>query len=107
HKILAMENANLLANKFNIINSSLSHRVLSRYTAFLALEPGLQDPCVDCTDESSTTSTDDLTESVQCKVYPNPFYDKVVLELSGINSDEKPEDISLYNTRGEKQEVKI
>lgn len=107
HKILAMENTNLLANKFNIINASLTHRVLSRYTAFLALEPGLQDPCVDCTDESSTTSTDDLSESVQWKVYPNPFYDRVVLELSGLNSDEKPEEISLYNTQGEKQDVTV
>lgn len=106
HRILQMENTNLTGNKFNIINASLDHRVLSRYTAFLALEPGMQDPCPDCVDES-TTSVDDIAENVSWKVYPNPFADKVVIELKGLQTNEKPGEVALYNIRGEKQSTEI
>lgn len=105
-KILSMENDNLSENKLNIINASLEHRVLSRFTAFLALEPGMQDPCPDCVDES-TTAVDDIAESVSWKVYPNPFSDKVIIELSGLESNEKPEEVTLYNIRGEKQHAEV
>jgi hypothetical protein len=106
NKILQMENGNLNGNRIKIINTSIGNRVLSRFTAFLALEPGLQEPCTDCVDES-TTSTNDLAESVSWKVYPNPFSDKVMIELSGLLADEKPEEVSLYNVSGAIQNVLV
>lgn len=105
-KILQMENFNLNPKRLDIIDLSLSHRVLSRFTAFLALEPNLQEPCADCIDES-TTSTEDIASSVHWKVYPNPFFDKVKIELSGLSAEEQPKEIILVNTRGEVQVAEI
>lgn len=105
-KVLYMEKNSLNTQRLDIINFSLTHRVLSRLTAFLALEPNLQEPCVDCNDES-TTSTNDIVEAVQWKVYPNPFFDYVKIEMSGLAADEKPEEITLVNTKGEIQVAEI
>ncbi|MBK8621379.1 MAG: T9SS type A sorting domain-containing protein [Saprospiraceae bacterium] len=105
-KILQMENLSLNPKRLDIIDLSLSHRVLSRFTAFLALEPNLQEPCADCTDES-TTSTEDIASSVHWKVYPNPFFDKVKIELSGLSAEDQPKEITLVNTRGEVQVAEI
>lgn len=108
HKILAMEQSNLAANKFKIITASINHRVLSRYTAFLALEPGLQDPCIDCQDESdSPSSTEDESAGVQWKIYPNPFTDNVVIELTGLNQDETILSVDVFDSHGIRQDVSV
>lgn len=108
HKILAMEQNNILANKFNIIPASIENWVLSRYTAFLALEPGLQDPCIDCKDESdSPSATEDEIAGVTWKIYPNPFVDQVVIELSGLHAGESIASVDLFDMKGIRQGVNI
>ncbi|MFN8206031.1 MAG: T9SS type A sorting domain-containing protein [Bacteroidales bacterium] len=93
-----------------IIDMSLKNRVLSNYTAFLALEPGMdtlfnEDPG---NGSSSGSSNNDLSEgvsnggdkyttgingtreevlamirdSIRAKVYPNPFHNHTRIELS-------------------------
>ncbi|MFZ1703057.1 MAG: VIT domain-containing protein [Saprospiraceae bacterium] len=107
YKILDLELRSVVNHKNSIIDLSLENRVLSRHTAFLALEPGLQEPCFDCIDESSTTGTDDETKNVQWKVYPNPFSDIVYLEIHGLNEDERIDQVSLFDTKGAIYKVDI
>ena len=72
-----------------IINYSTRERILSTYTAFLALEPGVldQEPCDDCADESdggvAISVEDEIPgdEAVQITAYPNPFSDRVRIEV--------------------------
>ncbi len=71
-----------------IINRSIDARVLSLYTAFIALEPSLGgDPCPECVDRAEgaePTSVEEVeTDSIfQIEAYPNPFRDRVIIQLS-------------------------
>jgi hypothetical protein len=89
----------------NIIDLSTKKRVLSVYTAFLALEPGVLDTkiCKDCKDESGnvTAVKDILLDSIQIKVYPNPFKDNVTLEITSDTKQDKPLKISILNIQGQ------
>ena len=73
-----------------IINYSLDERVLSRYTAFLALEPGIRDQeaCGEaCRDESEGPISIPNTENplpqvgVRLQSHPNPFTEYVQIEV--------------------------
>ena len=86
----------------DIVKLSLENRVLSRYTAFLALEPGLQEPCFDCEDESNTTvSVDDqdLNQKVLTAA-PNPFRNTLTIHLKGIEDIGEIEKIELIDLTG-------
>lgn len=70
----------------DLIDHSIKKRVLSTYTAFLALEPGMLDtkPCSSCKDETiKATAIEDIRkDSVSIKVYPNPFREKISIEVN-------------------------
>lgn len=93
-----------------IISYSIDERVLSLYTAFLALEPGQQEPCLDCYDESGEiiTGVDDVeqtADSLFIEAYPNPFnaQTEIIVNLNknfNINSAV----FKIYNILG--QEIK-
>lgn len=79
-----------------IIQESKDNRILSRYTAFIALEPTLQKPCDTCRDETGgvrVTATKDIqNDSVKITVYPNPFKESVNITI------EKPATAQISNT---------
>ncbi len=89
----------------DIVSLSIKKRVLSTYTAFLALEPGMLDtkPCATCKDETiKATATDDIDQdSVSIKIYPNPFKEKVTIEISTNNKDEKNIGLEILNLSGQ------
>lgn len=73
-----------------IIDYSLRARVMSRYTAFLALEPGIneQEPCgQECEDESQVLPIDIEDETpagtdVTLEAYPNPFSSRATIKIT-------------------------
>ncbi|MEM1095622.1 MAG: VIT domain-containing protein [Bacteroidota bacterium] len=86
HKIRALEESNPSnATIAEIIDLSLDTRVLSRYTAFLALEPSLGGtPCDTCRDDTAATTTEQPVgeRAVVATAYPNPFRRHTTLTLS-------------------------
>ena len=77
---------------------SYDARVLSLYTAYLALEPGVNgtEVCDTCRDETEVVNTsveEAVPEGVEIKVeaFPNPFQDRVVIRISF------PEPTSLHD----------
>lgn len=66
-----------------IVQYSIRQRVLSRYTAFLALEPSDSvSACGDCRDESQlVSSTDELPVDtlIAIEAYPNPFAERTTI----------------------------
>jgi hypothetical protein len=89
-----------------ILSISKKNRVLSQYTAFLALEPGMNQtvPCVKCNDETKITTVainDEVTkDSVFIKTYPNPFREKVTLEITAKNLKENNAGIAIFDLTG-------
>lgn len=84
-----------------IINLSIENRVLSNYTAFLALEPNdTLSFCLTCEDESQTTGNEEMIEN-GLKIFPIPFLNELTIQLdeelinSGIIS------VSIYNSLGQ------
>lgn len=69
-----------------IIEKSLKWRVLSEFTAFLALEPGMlnQERCTTCRDESTpTTNTQSgIATNFFAEAYPNPFREKITFKVN-------------------------
>jgi Ca-activated chloride channel family protein len=90
----------------DIVDYSLRNRVLSNYTAFLALEPNdTVKPCTNCYDESRmATSVQGATalDSVLLAASPNPFSDETVLSVE-LPSAVKASTISIaiYNLLGQ------
>lgn len=106
YKIQKLEKENLIANRIQVVNLSLENRVLSRFTAFLALEPSLQTPCLNCVDESSTNTSDDNNEkNIVSKVFPNPFSDQLTIEIKGLKVSDKINQIQLFNALGQLQHI--
>lgn len=106
YKIQKLEKENLIANRIQVVNLSLENRVLSRFTAFLALEPSLQTPCLNCVDESSTNTSEDNNEkNIVSKVFPNPFSDQLTIEIKGLKVSDKINQIQLFNALGQLQHI--
>jgi hypothetical protein len=91
-----------------ILEASLRERVLSRYTAFLALEPSdTVKVCQDCKDESKLVSAvvsreKDAPEDSLLWAYPNPFNAATTLTVR-LPESTKSENVSLkiYNLIGQ------
>lgn len=70
-----------------IINRSISARVLSLYTAFIALEPGLGgEPCLDCNDdtEGGVVDVEEIevdSAAFDIEIYPNPFRERATINI--------------------------
>lgn len=94
-----------------IISESLDERVLSRYTAFLALEPAQGGtPCLNCEDESGgpTVGVDDLDMDslLTITAAPNPFKDQIKLILQFKEAQNLTDyQFAIYNMVG--QQVKV
>ena len=95
-----------------IIDVSRRNRVLSRYTAFLALEPWRMPkddyyfyqpekkdggPITTSVEEESSTVT---TSLMQIKAYPNPFSSTLHLEFNELIGDVEIYGIEIYTTLG-------
>ena len=97
------EQSNLSSQSIaDVVNFSLNNRVLSKYTAFLALEPSDSTlACTDCDDETTpgATSISETTASpLSIKAFPNPFSNEVSLQ---IHLEENTATIKIYNTLGQ------
>ena len=81
----SQEQSNELVNE--IIDYSIKERILSLYTAFLALEPSdTTKPCLDCYDESEMTNVENNSAVVVradtlLRAYPNPFNSTVSIKV--------------------------
>ena len=75
---------------------------MCRNTAFLALEPGLQEPCFDCEDESNTTvSVEDQDPNQKVlTAAPNPFRNVLTLQLKGVEDAAEIEKTELIDLTG-------
>jgi len=84
----------------SIIDHSKRYRVLSKYTAFLALEPaegplpGPDDPIV----LTSVTEVESSTGVESIEVFPNPFTDMLTLDMALLNDMDLT--IVLYDIHG-------
>lgn len=92
-----------------IIDFSVKNRILSTYTAFLALEPSdTVKPCFDCFDDSklATDINDEETEidsTISLKAFPNPFNSQIKIEVK-IGKNVKITDdwsVKIYNMLGQ------
>lgn len=88
-QILALEREPQTNDVVNqILDLSLDQRVLSLYTAFLALDPERGgEPCTECQDETDPTlsATEDeapLPDQVVLTAYPNPFHTTVTIAVT-------------------------
>lgn len=100
HHIKGLESgfqSNAIINE--IIYNSLNERVLSLYTSFLCLEEKSM-ICYDCMDESSLVDIKDIAISQDSIIiYPNPFKEKITIEL--ICDNPRSVDIlAIYNITG-------
>ena len=90
----------------DMLTISKKNRVLCQYTAFLALEPGMNQtvPCVKCNDETKiiTVATNDETtkDSVLIKTFPNPFREKVTIEVTALTFKEENASIAIFDLTG-------
>lgn len=88
------------------LDSSLSNRILNRYTALLALEPNdTLSACLQCDDETYdnganpyNTSVYEVTSGTVIKAFPNPFSASVSIQL---HLDESDATLKIYNTLGQ------
>jgi hypothetical protein len=103
-KILDIESIGTIPKyqEFTLIQTSIENRVLCRNTAFLALEPGLQEPCFDCEDESNTTvSVEDQDPNQKVlTAAPNPFRNVLTLQLKGVEDAAEIEKTELIDLTG-------
>lgn len=89
-----------------IVAESIEQRILSRYTAFLCLEPSDTVPvCTSCQDESRLTGILDFNQEVNdsLKVFPNPCSEQVTITFTP--SDDWDADhtrIEVFNVLGAK-----
>ncbi|MBX2873307.1 MAG: hypothetical protein KTR30_14445 [Saprospiraceae bacterium] len=89
----------------NIINQSIDARVLSIYTALIALEPSQGgEICLECVDESGeVVSTEDpLEDLLMLEAFPNPFKEKVNIRVQ-LSDKVRSEDcdFSIFNLMGQ------
>ncbi len=86
-----------------IIEYSMRQRVLSRYTAFLALEPSDSvAACGDCRDESQLVSSDDelpVDTLITIEAYPNPFSERTTV-VAKLGSAAPEVEAAIYDVMG-------
>ncbi|HEX8549755.1 MAG TPA: VIT domain-containing protein, partial [Cytophagaceae bacterium] len=93
-------------NIWEIVRLSLEHRMLSSYTAFLALEPSdTIFACKDCKDETillpTFTNNDDL-DTLSIAASPNPFNIETEINLSfASNVDLSKYSFAIYSMTGQ------
>jgi len=92
----------------NIINLSLDNRILSLYTAFLAIEPGdTSEFCYDCQEEdgiliSANDNDIEIADSLYMQAYPNPFNPTTTLNVNLPKNVELTDlNMKIYNILGE------
>ena len=93
----------------NIIENSMENRVLSLYTAFLALEPGLMgtEICEECLDELDEVVPIGIEEElpntqVTLEAFPNPFSSSVTVRVTlPSSSDLSLHTFFVYNSMGQ------
>jgi len=96
-ELFAMNQNNSVISQ--IINTSIQKRVLSNYTAFLALEPGVGNLNGDG-DPYVTSATEQFSTEITASIFPNPVTD--VLKIS-INLPEAADVlIELYDLLGKR-----
>ena len=74
-----------------IIDQSMENRVLSIYTAFLALEPGMNPDSLKGEENDEDVNTDVVysrNKQINITSYPNPFSDYTTIDLSSLSSSE-------------------
>lgn len=92
---------------YDVIDRSLQDRILSLYTAFLALEPSRGgEPCPQCIDESQevlVNTTDNGLDSVlQVEITPNPFRENVQLQIQFRHAQDATDfQFEIYNAMGQ------
>lgn len=91
-----------------IVELSINERVLSLYTAFLALEPSdTVKACFDCVDETRAVTNVELEEIKSDKdsllqAYPNPFNDRTLISINLPETiDSKEITLKIYNVMGQ------
>jgi len=91
-----------------IVELSINERVLSLYTAFLALEPSdTVKACLDCVDETQAVTGVDLEEIKSdtdslLQAYPNPFNDNTIIKISLPETIDTNElSLKIYNVMGQ------
>jgi hypothetical protein len=93
------------AIKKEISDSSMNNRVLSMFTAFLALEPSDSvQACEDCEDETGgggNTSIDEEVQGIGIKAMPNPFTDLATLQITLPAGLSEEISIEIYNLNGQ------
>ncbi len=91
-----------------IIDLSMAQRVLSRYTAFLALEPSITVPvCTQCQDESQVFTAVEKEEEESrsdslIQVFPNPFNERTIIRVclkAGFDNDNTS--VRIFNLLGQ------
>jgi hypothetical protein len=90
----------------DIIDVSLKNRVLSNYTAFLALEPSMNGKvCSTCYDESESPTAigeEQLAlDSVGVIVFPSPVTKEARILINDYLANESNSSLKLFNTQGE------
>ncbi len=98
-------------NVNQIIQHSIDERVLSRYTAFLALEPAFGgEICNDCEDDSGLGGLvgfeeEAFADSLDITIYPNPFTVQSTIEITLADIGDEEVLVQIYNALG--QVVKV
>ncbi len=90
-KILELEKSGGSYSVINdIIDKSISNRILSQYTAFLCLEPGMLKQIDNISDqtivdrwdtETAVATNENEIEETKLTVYPNPFSNRTTIEV--------------------------
>ena len=89
-----------------IIDLSVRERVLSLYTAFLALEPSdTVKACTSCVDETgSGVDVEDAelpADTLSIEAYPNPFSDRTTIEIIlARDTDAHETEVAIYDLLG-------
>lgn len=99
--IAALEaEAQNLSQIYDIIDWSIGYRVLSKYTAFIALDPALSiEPCFGCpfvNDEILIQTDEKPVKEPALKAFPNPFSDVLAIQAEGID----PAEIYIFDSAG-------
>ncbi len=89
-----------------LVDLSIEKRILTNYTAFLALEPWMKkqnDTIYDEKNDNTNTDVDDIISTeISVATYPNPFTEKVKININNLNQAEIIESVIIYDELGNK-----